>query len=338
MTSSPANPLDALLTLYARRAEEAIRRYLVEPGAPQTLADALTYCIQGGKRLRPALVYLAFETARDCSRQREASPPQPPSDLPDRAAAAVEMVHVYSLVHDDLPAMDDDALRRGRPTAHVQFGEAMAILAGDALLTRAFACIAESDDAHAVDVVAELAHGAGQAGMVAGQVADMGFCDMPDGEAGLRYIHARKTGALLRAAVRMGARAGHADSDTLDALTVFAEALGLAFQVLDDLLDATATAEQLGKTPGQGRRCRQEDLRHSPRARRRPRPRRRTDGQRPVRPRHARRAGWNAPPPHPTPRRTDPLSHSLDRRPNPLERRAIASYSDHEGHEMGLLE
>jgi geranylgeranyl pyrophosphate synthase len=237
-TPTPTS-LKQLLHPCVVRAEAALAARQVRPGTPETLAEAMRYCVQGGKRLRPALVYLTSQAVGPAA-----------DDLLDRAAVAVELIHVYSLVHDDLPAMDDDALRRGQPTAHVKFGEAMAILVGDALQTRAFEAIAESGDPQAAMLVCELASGAGATGMVAGQVADMDLCDVPDGESGLEYIHARKTGALLRAAVRMGAIASHADDATLASLTTFAEALGLAFQVCDDLLDATATVEQLGKTPG----------------------------------------------------------------------------------------
>ena len=237
-TPTPTS-LKQLLRPCVLRAESALAARQVPPGTPETLAEAMRYCVQGGKRLRPALVYLTSQAVAPAE-----------DDLLDRAAVAVELIHVYSLVHDDLPAMDDDALRRGQPTAHVKFGEAMAILVGDALQTRAFETIAESGDPLAAMLVCELAAGAGATGMVAGQVADMDLCAVPNSEAGLEYIHARKTGALLRAAVRMGAIASHADAETLASLTTFAEALGLAFQVCDDLLDATATVEQLGKTPG----------------------------------------------------------------------------------------
>jgi farnesyl diphosphate synthase len=148
--------------------------------------------------------------------------------------------------------MDNDTLRRGRPTCHVKFGEPMAILVGDALLTRAFEVIAlgVSDAAIARELVRELALAAGPAGMVAGQVADMGLCRLKEGLAGHQYIHQRKTGAIIRAAVRMGGRSAGANEAQLAALSSFGEKVGLAFQVTDDLLDATASAEELGKTPG----------------------------------------------------------------------------------------
>ena len=238
---SSTQTLGALLRPYARRAEADLRRWLVAEQTPAALAEGMAYCcLDGGKRLRAAMVYLAAEA---CGAPADGG-------ALGRAAAAVEMVHAYSLVHDDLPAMDDDVLRRGRPTAHVKFGEAMAILIGDALLTRAMEVLAGAADGIGGALVAELARGAGPEGMVAGQVADMGACDVPEGVEGLQYVHRRKTGALIVAAARLGARCASADAETLATLTRYAESLGLAFQVFDDLLDVTAEAEQLGKTPG----------------------------------------------------------------------------------------
>lgn len=239
-----AEPVGDLLSPYAARAEACLQRWLVEPGTPATLAEAMRYCVlDGGKRLRPAVVWIAAEAAGD-------GPRPTAGESADRAAVAVELVHCYSLVHDDLPAMDDDALRRGRPTAHVRFGQAMAILAGDALLTRAFGVLADAPPDLAAALAAELACGAGGAGMIAGQVADMGLCQVPQGAEGLRFIHARKTAALLRAAARMGALCGRADPARLEAVSRWAQAAGLAFQLVDDLLDVTASAAQIGKTPG----------------------------------------------------------------------------------------
>ena len=240
-----ASKLDELLGQYARRAQEHLARLLIEPGVPAALAEAMRYCILlGGKRLRPAIVWMSAEAVAS-GHQGGVD-----ADAAERAALAVELVHGYSLVHDDLPAMDDDTLRRGRPTAHVKFGQAMAILAGDALLTRAFGVLAEAPAALAGALAAELAAGAGPAGMIAGQVADMHLCPMPAGLDGVRYIHARKTAALIRAAARMGGLCGRADERAMAALSDWSQLLGLAFQMVDDLLDATANAEQLGKTPG----------------------------------------------------------------------------------------
>ena len=239
-----ADELESILGPLARKIEPQLAAWLDDASIPAELAKAMRYAVlDGGKRLRPALVVLSAKAV--------ATPDQWRGD-PMAAAAAIEMVHGYSLVHDDLPAMDDDDLRRGRPTCHVKFGEAMAILAGDALLTRAFEAIVlgAADKALAAEVVAELAAAAGPAGMVAGQVADMGLCHVPEGEAGRSYIHRRKTGALIRAAVRMGALCAGADETALAAVTEYGERIGLAFQIHDDLLDATASAEVIGKTPG----------------------------------------------------------------------------------------
>jgi geranylgeranyl pyrophosphate synthase len=240
-TRRTPDALAELLRPYAERSTQALQRLLVEPGTPAALAEAMRYCVLGGgKRLRPALVFMSAEAAGDGHA----------ADLTARAAAAVEMVHCYSLVHDDLPAMDDDDLRRGRPTAHVKFGEAMAILAGDGLITRAFGVLAETADPRSALLAAELARNAGAAGVIAGQAADMNLCDVPGGLEGLKYIHLHKTAALLRAAARMGAICGGAGEEAMAAVTEYAESLGLAFQLVDDILDVTGSAEELGKTPG----------------------------------------------------------------------------------------
>ena len=238
--SKSPGALGVLLAPYARRIELALERFLVEPGTPAEVAQAMRYCVLGGKRLRPALVLMAAEATGDGWAD----------NLADRAAAAVEMVHCYSLAHDDLPAMDDDSLRRGQPTAHVKFGEAMAVLAGDALLTRAFGVLADSGDPLCGPLAAELACGAGPAGMIAGQAADMGLCELPPGQEALGFIHWHKTAAMLRSAARMGAICSRALAGQLEAVSRYAESLGLAFQLVDDMLDVTGTAGQLGKTPG----------------------------------------------------------------------------------------
>ena len=236
-----ADSLAQLLTPYARQVETDLERWLVEDDVPEALAEAMRYCVLGGgKRLRPALVRLSAEAVGN----------ERPGELLRRAAVAVELIHCYSLVHDDLPAMDDDSLRRGRPTAHVKFGEAMAILAGDAVLTRALGVLTECEDARSARLATELAQAAGAAGMIAGQVADMNLCPVDEGPGGLRYIHLRKTAALIRAAARMGAICARADEQQLRAISVYAESLGLAFQLADDMLDVTGDAATLGKTPG----------------------------------------------------------------------------------------
>ena len=209
---------------------------------PPRLNQAVQYSLlAGGKRLRPVLVLLACEACGGDSA----------TALP--AACAVEMVHTYSLIHDDLPAMDDDCLRRGRPTSHVVFGEAMAILAGDGLLTLAFEILAREVQPPAVAAAccADLASAAGVCGMVGGQVADLEAeqLEQPDLKT-LERIHERKTGRLLRSSLTMGGRIGGADSATLAELDEYGRCLGLAFQIADDLLDVTGTAEQLGKTTG----------------------------------------------------------------------------------------
>lgn len=212
------------------------------PSADRLVAAMRHGSLEGGKRLRPLLVRQA---ASIFSISREAAL---------YAGLAVEMVHCYSLIHDDLPAMDDDDLRRGRPTVHKAFDEASAILAGDALLTHAFALLAQSDchpdPAVRIALVGELALGAGAGGMVGGQMRDIegekgGFTDFE-----IATMQAMKTGALIRASVRMGAILGGADARALSALTAYAEAAGRAFQLADDILDVTATAEVMGKATG----------------------------------------------------------------------------------------
>jgi geranylgeranyl pyrophosphate synthase len=245
MGSKPAaSNLHDLLEPYLGRIEAALRRWLACPEVPATLAEAMRYAaLDGGKRLRPAIVLMSAEAA--ASRSRWRADPLP-------AAVAVELVHCYSLVHDDLPAMDDDALRRGRATVHVKFGQAMAILVGDALLTRAFEVLCRGTErpSLAAMLAAELAAGAGPVGMIAGQVADMGLCHVPPGDPGRRYVHLRKTAALFRTAARMGGLCAGARPAALKALGTFGEKLGWAFQVADDLLDATASSAALGKAAG----------------------------------------------------------------------------------------
>ncbi len=202
----------------------------------------------GGKRLRPALLLATARTFR----ATEA--------LLLNTACALEMVHTYSLIHDDLPAMDDDDLRRGRPTCHIRFGEATAILAGDALQALAFQAIAEDDQLTSevrVGLIVELARAVGTpAGMVAGQAEDLAAESSAVTSERLEQIHRRKTGALIVAAVRSGALIAGAKTSELEAVTRYAAALGLLFQITDDVLDVTATAEDLGKTPGKDARSR----------------------------------------------------------------------------------
>jgi farnesyl diphosphate synthase len=210
--------------------------------APQRLHAAMRHAVLGGgKRMRPLLVY-ATGTALGAAE----------SDL-DAAAAAVELIHAYSLVHDDLPAMDDDALRRGRPTVHVAFDEATAILAGDALQALAFETLAASALAPAtrVAMLRELACASGaRGGMCGGQALDIDAAGTRLGLAALQRMHAAKTGALIRASVRLGALAADADAATRGALDAYADALGLAFQIRDDILDVEGDAAVIGKTAG----------------------------------------------------------------------------------------
>ena len=214
-------------------------RFHDEPQAQ--LFDAMEYSLlSGGKRLRPIFV---FEFCRLCGGDWQHAAP---------LAAAVEMVHTYSLIHDDLPCMDDDDFRRGRPTNHKVYGEAMAVLAGDALLTDAF-CVASTAIIGAeakVEAMAVLAECAGSLGMVGGQVLDIKAGERACTEAEILAIQSRKTGALIRAACAMGALAGGATEEQYDAACRFAAALGLAFQIRDDMLDIIGTREEMGKTVG----------------------------------------------------------------------------------------
>jgi geranylgeranyl diphosphate synthase, type II len=234
-----------------RRAEVdvALESILPRPEGPAArLMETMRYAVfSGGKRLRPVLALAACEAFG--GRVEDVLAP----------AAALELVHTYSLIHDDLPAMDDDDLRRGRPTAHKAFGEAEAILAGDALLTLAFEVLATlpSGDAPAArraEAVAVVARRAGHSGMVGGQIADLEAERKSPDEAPLTWIHAHKTGALIAASVELGALHAGAAAEDRTAMARYGEAVGLAFQIADDVLDRTATAEALGKTPGKDER------------------------------------------------------------------------------------
>jgi geranylgeranyl diphosphate synthase type II len=213
------------------------------PHLPERLREAMHYSITaGGKRLRPVLAMAAWEA---CGGRAE--------DVV-QYASSLEIVHTYSLIHDDLPAMDDDDLRRGRPTNHKVYGEAIAILAGDGLLTEAFMMFFDAPhavpDANVLAAIRDLAHAAGPRGMVGGQVVDM-LSEGAKPDAGtLQYIHTHKTGALLRASVRMGGILYGADGATMDALTSYGEDMGLAFQIVDDILDIKGDESVLGKPVG----------------------------------------------------------------------------------------
>ena len=214
----------------------------VPADAPAGLGLAMRYgVLDGGKRLRPLLVLAA---AQAVTGQREAAL---------RASCAVELIHAYSLVHDDMPCMDNDVLRRGKPTVHVQFGEAQAMLAGDAMQALAFDVLtadASVPPALQARLCSLLARAAGHVGMAGGQAIDLASIGKPLNEHALRDMHRRKTGALLQASVLMGAACGSTSPEAWQALSAYGAALGLAFQVVDDVLDVTQESEVLGKTAG----------------------------------------------------------------------------------------
>jgi farnesyl diphosphate synthase len=233
-----------LLALTAR-ADAALARVLPSQHQPPLeLHRAMRYAVLGGgKRLRPLLVYAAGHALGV------------EGDELDTPACAVELIHAYSLVHDDLPAMDDDALRRGRPTCHVVFGEAMAMLAGDALQALAFEILAhdphaDRDAARALQMLRVLGRACGAEGMAGGQALDLSAVGRRLSLAELEHMHACKTGALIRTAVRLGALAAGADGAAVDALDRYAAAVGLAFQVRDDILDVEGESAVIGKTAG----------------------------------------------------------------------------------------
>ncbi len=239
---SDASAVDARLAGWQARIETALDRVLPAPDlAPSRLHAAMRHAaLNGGKRIRPLLVYAS---GHGLGATDEAL---------DDAALAVELIHCYSLVHDDLPAMDDDEMRRGQPTVHVAFDEATAILAGDALQALAFQRLASAPlpDAAKVSMLRELAVASGHAGMCGGQALDIDATGRRIDIGQLERLHAMKTGALLRAAVRLGALAGGADARQHAALDDYADALGLAFQIKDDLLDIESDSATLGKTAG----------------------------------------------------------------------------------------
>jgi len=239
---------ETITSYLARRAEE-VNRWLDrlvpdEETPPAQLHKAMRYSLlAGGKRLRPVLTITTGEAFGAAT-----------EDLMP-AACAIEMIHTYSLIHDDLPAMDNDDLRRGRPTCHKAFGEAVAILAGDALLTQAFHILASDqprlDTARQVRVISEIARAAATVdALIGGQVADIENEGKEVDSATLEYIHRSKTGAMIRVSVIAGGIIAGASDDQLEKIGRFGEKIGLAFQIADDILDVTSTSEQLGKTPG----------------------------------------------------------------------------------------
>jgi geranylgeranyl diphosphate synthase, type II len=249
------------LTDFMKRArtqvDDALDRYLPRPPVcPGIVSDAMRYSVfAGGKRLRPVLTLAAADAVALEDVSRLALP----------AACAIELIHTYSLIHDDLPAMDNDTLRRGRPTLHTIYGEGIAILAGDGLHAEAFTLLARepalTDDdpalaARKLRVIQVLGEAAGSTGMVGGQAVDLQAAGQVPGHGvtldrdGLRGMHARKTGALIRASAVSGAIMGSADDDLVAAIDRYATDLGLAFQIVDDVLDVEGTREELGKTAG----------------------------------------------------------------------------------------
>ncbi|MBC3806909.1 polyprenyl synthetase family protein [Undibacterium seohonense] len=223
--------------------EVALNTYLPSPElAPQALHEAMAYAVlDGGKRVRPLLVFAAGKLF------------SAPGELLSRAACAVEMIHAYSLVHDDMPCMDDDALRRGKPTVHKKYDEATALLVGDALQAQAFLVLAEASACadHKLPMLQLLAQASGSLGMCGGQAIDLASVGVALSLPELEQMHRLKTGALLRASVLLGAMSGkHLEANEVAALDQYSRAIGLAFQVVDDVLDATADSATLGKTAG----------------------------------------------------------------------------------------
>ena len=238
---SERSGFDAWALAQLAAVEDGLSRW-VSADAPAGLGEAMRYgVLDGGKRVRPLLVLAAAQAV------------QGHMQAALRAACAVELIHAYSLVHDDMPCMDNDVLRRGKPTVHVQFGQAQAMLAGDAMQALAFEVLTPE-----VGVPPELqarlcrllARAAGQAGMAGGQAIDLASVGQPLGEHALRDMHHRKTGALLQASVLMGAACGTTDAAAWRALSEYGDAIGLAFQVVDDILDVTQASTTLGKTAG----------------------------------------------------------------------------------------
>jgi len=231
---------------HGQRTEVALDRWLDAANAhPIRLHEAMRYAAQGGgKRIRPLLVYAAGELGNDANEEK--------NNALDSAAFAIECIHAYSLVHDDLPCMDDDDLRRGRPTVHKAYDEPTALLVGDALQTRAFEVLANTQcDANTrLAMISSLASASGSRGMAGGQAIDLESVGKKLDLAGLKQMHAMKTGALLSCSVQMGGIAANLNPTQMQHLKNYSEALGLAFQIVDDVLDATADSQTLGKTAG----------------------------------------------------------------------------------------
>ena len=259
--SDAALDLGAWMTGHLARVERALESWVIgsapnqlDHGAPAKLIQAMRYAVlDGGKRLRPLLVLAAWETVS----AESGTPPCPPGcesyQAALRTACAVELIHAYSLVHDDMPCMDNDVLRRGKPTVHVKFGEAGALLAGDALQALAFELLTPEAGmplAQQGSLCRLLARAAGSSGMAGGQAIDLASVGVALNELQLRQMHRLKTGALLQASVMMGAAFGEIPEPAQRALQDYGAAIGLAFQVVDDILDVTADSATLGKTAG----------------------------------------------------------------------------------------
>jgi farnesyl diphosphate synthase len=239
------NDFTTWATLMQQRVEAALEHYLPRPDlAPQRLHQAMHYAVfSGGKRIRPQLSYATAHLNQGLPH------------VVDRVACAVEMMHCYSLVHDDLPCMDNDQLRRGHPTCHVQYDEATALLVGDSLQTQAFLLLAQSSPDTRIEQQIQwiriLADASGSSGMAGGQALDMAYTQQPIDIAALENMHQRKTGALIRAAILMGASCGTPlPPEQHEILSTNAERIGLLFQIVDDILDATQSTQILGKTAG----------------------------------------------------------------------------------------
>ncbi|KLR59083.1 polyprenyl synthetase [Diaphorobacter sp. J5-51] len=246
MSAVPVFDFDGWMRAQLARVEDALSHWVC-PDAPAGLGEAMRYAVlDGGKRLRPLLVLAACEAVGGNAQAAL------------RAACAVELIHAYSLVHDDMPCMDNDVMRRGKPTVHVRFGEARALLAGDALQALAFELLTPEDGvppAMQARLCRELARAAGADGMAGGQAIDLASVGLQLSEDQLRQMHRLKTGALLQASVVMGAVCGQTPEGTLRALSDYGAAMGLAFQVVDDVLDVTQDSATLGKTAGKDAAC-----------------------------------------------------------------------------------
>ena len=245
-TAQPAFDLAGWSQHHLDQVEQALGQW-VGKDAPARLGEAMRYAVlDGGKRLRPLLVLAAFEAVHNGAGDA--------GEAALRAACAVELIHAYSLVHDDMPCMDNDVLRRGKPTVHVQFGEAQALLAGDALQAFAFELLTPEDErilpAVQATLCRQLARAAGSAGMAGGQAIDLASVGLALTQDQLRNMHRLKTGALLQASVMMGVACGASSAAAQKALADYGAALGLAFQVVDDILDVVADSATLGKTAG----------------------------------------------------------------------------------------